>query len=82
MIRILLAINFFITIVFCIYSYNNPTLSNAAITQLLLAITMFLLGILSFFQKRGNMKVNKIMATSFFIVSGINLFVYPAILGQ
>lgn len=72
MIRILVAISSFITIGFCIYSYNDPTQSNAAITQLLLAITMFLLGILFFFQKR----VNKIMAISFFIVSGINLFVY------
>lgn len=76
MIRILLAISSFITIGFCIYNYNNPTQSNAAITQLLLAITMFLLGILSFFQKRGNKKVNTIMAISLFIVSGINLFVY------
>ncbi|WP_237981745.1 hypothetical protein [Bacillus thuringiensis] len=76
MARILLAISSFITIGFCIYSYNDPTQSNTAITQLLLAITMFLLGILFFFQKRGSKKTNKIMAISFFIVSGINLFVY------
>ncbi|PFY98845.1 hypothetical protein COL60_29785 [Bacillus pseudomycoides] len=76
MIRILVAISSFITIGFCIYSYNNPTQSNAAITQLLLAIIMFLLGILYFFQNRGNKKVNKTLATSFFIVSGIILYVY------
>ncbi|MEB9378455.1 hypothetical protein P4J09_10395 [Bacillus cereus] len=76
MTRILLAISSFITIGFCIYSYNDPTQSNAAITQLLLAITIFLLGILFIFQKRGNKKANKIMAIPFFIVSGINLFVY------
>ncbi|PFD29117.1 hypothetical protein CN285_29355 [Bacillus cereus] len=76
MIRILVAISSFITIGFCIYSYNNPTQSNAAITQLLLAIIMFLLGILYFFQNRGNKKGNKILATSFFIVSGIILYVY------
>ncbi|SMD41133.1 hypothetical protein [Bacillus sp. JKS001846] len=76
MTRILLAISSFITIGFCIYSYNDLTQSNAAITQLLLAITIFLLGILFIFQKRGNKKANKIMAISFFIVSGINLFVY------